>query len=126
MSNKSRNNFNNIKNLKMNELFSKSKNENKYDIYDNIDYSNNVTKGLNVELIKQISKIKNEPKWLLDFRLKAYKIFQTLENPDWYPDLSEINIDDINLYINPNIKKENDWNKLPKNIYDTFNRFRYS
>jgi Fe-S cluster assembly protein SufB len=41
----------------------------------------NVKKGLNVDVIKTISKIKNEPQWVLDIRLKAYEIFLKLKNP---------------------------------------------
>ena len=47
-------------------------------------------KGLSEEVIREISKIKNEPEWMLEFRLKAYEKFLDLDNPSWGPDLSEI------------------------------------
>ena len=45
-------------------------------------------KGLNEEIVRSISKYKNEPSWMLDFRLKSYKKFLELKNPSWGPDLS--------------------------------------
>ena len=93
-----------------------------YDIYDELDYSDNLSKGLNEEIIKEISSLKNEPSWLLDFRLKAFKIFKETKDPIWGPDLSEINIDDIAFYIKPDHSKKRNWEELPEYIIDTFDR----
>lgn len=45
-------------------------------------------KGINEDIVKQISALKNEPEWMTEFRLKAYKNFVEIKNPDWGPDLS--------------------------------------
>lgn len=93
-----------------------------YDIYDELDYSNSLDKGLNEDIIKEISKVKQEPEWLLNFRLEAYKIFENSKDPAWGPDLSELDIDEVVLYIKPGVEIEKDWDKLPEYIYNTFDR----
>ena len=51
-------------------------------------------KGLTRETVMDISRIKNEPQWMLDFRLKAYDTFVSMPMPQWGPDLSSLNFDD--------------------------------
>ena len=79
-------------------------------------------KGLNEEVIRNISKAKNEPDWMLDIRLKAYHKFLELQNPSWGPDLSGINFDDYTYYIKSSQKVEKDWNDVPTEIKDTFDK----
>lgn len=79
-------------------------------------------KGLNEEKIRQISAIKNEPKWMLDFRLKAYEIFLEKEMPSWGVDLSEINFDDIFYYLKPIEGQKQTWEELPESIKDTYDK----
>ena len=79
-------------------------------------------KGLNEDVIRFISKAKNEPEWMLEFRLKAYKSFLNIENPKWGPDLSGINFDDYTYYIKSSERVENDWNEVPEAIKDTFDK----
>jgi len=79
--------------------------------------------GISVELIKQISQDKNEPEWMLNKRLHALKIFEELKNPTWGPDLSDLNINEISLYIRPEANKNsNSWEEVPKEIKLTFER----
>lgn len=79
-------------------------------------------KGLNRDVIKMISKLKNEPSWMLDLRLKAYQIFLAKNMPSWGADLSNINFDDIYYYIKPTEKLANSWKDLPREIKDTYDR----
>ena len=51
-------------------------------------------KGLNEDIIREISNIKQEPQWMLEFRLKAYEMFRKLKNPKWGPNLNSIDFDD--------------------------------
>ncbi len=99
-------------------------NENRgvYDIYDKLDYSGGLEKGLTEDIIKEISKSKEEPEWLLKFRLEALKIFKNSKNPKWGPDLSEVDVDNIVLYIKPGIKIKRDWKDLPEYLFNTFDR----
>jgi len=60
--------------------------------------------GLNEELVRKISKDKNEPEWMLKKRLEAFEIFKEKPIPDWGPDLSELDLDEIHYYMRPNAK----------------------
>ena len=82
----------------------------------------NTGKGLTKETVIAISKIKNEPQWMLDIRLKAYETFCKMDMPKWGPDLSELDFDEYTYYIKPGDKKSNDWNDVPETIKDTFDK----
>ena len=79
-------------------------------------------KGLNEDVIRTISKLKNEPDWMLEFRLKSYQSFLKQENPSWGPDLSAIDFDDYTYFIRSSKKTENDWHEVPEAIKDTFDK----
>ena len=79
-------------------------------------------KGLSEDVIRFISKAKNEPKWMLDFRLRAYENFLKLENPKWGPDLSGIDFDEYTYYIKSTKDTSNDWDNVPKEIKETFDK----
>ena len=77
--------------------------------------------GINQKKIREISKIKSEPKWMLDFRINAYKKFLELNNPTFGPEL-KIDFDEINYYKKVVDSIANDWNNLPTNITETFDK----
>ena len=79
-------------------------------------------KGLNEEVVKEISKIKGEPEWMTEFRLKSYQNFLNKPQPTWGPDLSEINFDEITYYIKPSDRSEDSWDDVPVEIKDTFDK----
>ena len=79
-------------------------------------------KGLNAEVVKFISKAKNEPDWMIDLRLKAYESFLKINNPTWGPDLSGIDFDEYTYYIKSTQKTENNWDEVPEEIKDTFEK----
>ena len=79
-------------------------------------------KGLSKEIVEEISKIKKEPKWMLDFRLKALEFFQKRPVPTWGADLSGLNFDDIIYYIRPTDKQAKSWEDLPDGIRRTFEK----
>ena len=74
---------------------------------------------LEIETIKKISSSKGEPKWMLEFRLKALEKFNELSNPTFGPELN-IDFSDINYYKKVTEEVKNDWNELPSNIKCTF------
>ena len=78
-------------------------------------------KGLTKSKIKQISKIKNEPKWMLDFRLKAFEKFEELDNPIFGPELN-IDFDEITFYKKVSDNIANDWNDVDKDIKSVFDK----
>lgn len=75
-------------------------NRNIYDIKDKDNYEFKMKKGLNEEIVREISKQKNEPEWMLEIRLKALEMYKKLEMPTWGPDLSELKMDEIATYVN--------------------------
>ena len=78
-------------------------------------------KGLSRDKIKEISSIKNEQDWMLNFRLQSYEKFKELSNPIFGPDLN-IDFDSINYYKKVSDKIANDWNDVDKDIKDTFDK----
>ncbi len=79
-------------------------------------------KGLNEDIIKEISHIKNEPYWMLEFRLKAYEMFRKLNNPKWGPNLNQIDFDEFTYYIRPSDRTESSWEDVPETIKNTFDK----
>ncbi|MEG0519863.1 MAG: Fe-S cluster assembly protein SufB [Erysipelotrichaceae bacterium] len=79
-------------------------------------------KGISKEILEEISKIKKEPQWMLDFRLKAYDAFIKMPMQDWGPNLDQLNFDEYTYYIRPSSGQEKDWNEVPETIKKTFDR----
>ncbi len=80
-------------------------------------------KGLDHDVVDQISDLKEEPDWMREFRHKALDIFLAKPMPNWGPDLSEIDFDDIYYYIKPTEEESSgDWDDVPTYIRDTFDR----
>lgn len=77
-------------------------------------------KGLNADIVKNVSAQKNEPEWMLAFRLKALEIFEQKPMPTWGADLSALATNDIYYYIKPLEKQHTLWQTMPKKIKDTF------
>ena len=75
-----------------------------YDIKNKDNYEFKMQKGLNKEIVEEISKKKNEPEWMRDIRLKALETYNQLELPTWGPDLSELKMDEIATYVRPKTK----------------------
>lgn len=95
----------------------------KYDFKDPVDmYVYISRKGLSRETIEEISRIKNEPEWMLKFRLNAYEMFLKMPMPKWGGDLSRIDFDNIYYYAKPTDKKGRSWDDVPENIRRTFER----
>ena len=78
-------------------------------------------KGLTKAKIKEISKAKKEPKWMLEFRLKAFEKFESLDNPLFGPEL-RIDFDEINYYKKIGDKIANKWEDIPKDVKDVFDK----
>lgn len=79
-------------------------------------------KGLNREVVEQISAMKGEPQWMLDFRLRALEHFMQRPMPTWGGDLSQLNLDEIYFYAKPMEKEGKSWDEVPKDIKNTFDR----
>ncbi|MGC8579795.1 MAG: Fe-S cluster assembly protein SufB [bacterium] len=77
-------------------------------------------KGLSEEIIREISKQKQEPQWMLEKRLEAYEIFKKKPMPAWGADLSALNFDEIIFYIKPEDYKAMKWEDVPETIRKTY------
>ena len=97
-------------------------NRNIYDIKNQDNYDFKIKKGLTPEIIKEISKQKNDPEWMAEFRLKALETYNKLELPTWGPDLSELDMDEIATYVRPKSKMADNWKDVPEEIKDTFDK----
>ena len=97
-------------------------NRNIYDIKDKDNYEFKMQKGLNREIVEEISRMKNEPQWMLDIRLKALEEYNKLELPTWGPDLSELKMDEIATYVKPKTNLNSSWDDVPEDIKNTFDR----
>ena len=93
-----------------------------YDIKNKFTFRSKTEKGLTEEIVRQISAEKNEPEWMLESRLKALKIFNEKENPNWGPDISEVDMDEITTYIRPDADMSDNWMNVPDEIRDTFDK----
>lgn len=93
-----------------------------YDVKDEFRYSYKADKGLTAEIVKDISRRKNEPQWMTDFRLRSLDIYNKLEVPVWGPNLDDLDIDNIVTYVKPNTDMKYNWNEVPEDIKDTFER----
>ncbi|HZO29557.1 MAG TPA: Fe-S cluster assembly protein SufB [Chloroflexota bacterium] len=94
----------------------------RYGFHDVEDYKFKSGRGLTREMVEQISEMKNEPRWMREFRLKAYEIFMRKPMPTWGADLSEIDFDNIHYYVKSSEKTEKDWDDVPAYIKDTFDK----
>ena len=79
-------------------------------------------KGLNEEIVREISKIKNEPEWMLEYRLKSLKCFLEKPMPTWGVDLSKMNFDEYIYYNRPSDNLTDKWEEVPETIKNTFNK----
>lgn len=93
-----------------------------YDFFNEFEYSDKTDKGLNADIVREISEKKGEPDWMLERRLKSLAVFEQTPNPNWGPDLSELNLEDITIYVKPKTDKKSNWESLPDDIKDTFDR----
>ena len=79
-------------------------------------------KGLDEEIVRQISEQKEEPEWMLDFRLKALKHFEQRPLPTWGGDLTGLNLDEIYFYTRPAEAEGKSWDDVPETIKETFDK----
>ncbi|HJJ20696.1 MAG: Fe-S cluster assembly protein SufB [Candidatus Nitrosopumilus limneticus] len=95
----------------------------KYDFKDSTEmYVHLSKKGLSKETVIEISKMKKEPQWMLDFRLRSYEIFMEKPMPTWGGDLSVIDFQNIYYYAKASDKVEKNWDDVPENVKKTFDK----
>jgi Fe-S cluster assembly protein SufB len=98
--------------------------EYKYNFVDQEKHVFRTQPGLTELVVRQISAQKEEPEWMLDFRLKALEIYQSKPMPTWGGDLSDLNrvLDEIYFYVRPQDRMEHSWDDVPEDIKNTFEK----
>ena len=81
-----------------------------------------IAAGLTPELVSQISKEKNDPAWMQNFRLQSLQIYNQMEVPPWGPSIDGLDIDNIVTYVRPNTNMKTKWSDVPEDIKDTFEK----
>ncbi|ANU23822.1 Fe-S cluster assembly protein SufB [Planococcus donghaensis] len=79
-------------------------------------------RGLTEDIVREISKIKEEPEWMLKSRLKALKLFYSMPMPQWGGDLGSLNFDEITYYVKPSEASQTSWDEVPEEIKRTFDK----
>ncbi len=93
-----------------------------YAFHDDIVYLAETKRGLTRETVEEISRFKDEPQWMLDFRLRAYDHFLARPMPEWGGDLTRIVFENIVYYRKPSEREERSWDDVPDQIKQTFER----
>ena len=93
-----------------------------YDIRDEEHDAYRMKEGLTPDIIDRLSKEKDDPVWMQQFRLQSLQIYNETPLPDWGPSLDGLDIEHIATYVRPNTKMQNDWKNVPQDIKDTFDR----
>ena len=94
----------------------------KFGFHDDIKPVYKSPKGLSADIVREISRQKDEPEWMLEFRLESLQQFERKPMPTWGADLSRINFDDIYYYIRPQDRQARSWDDVPDDIKNTFDR----
>ena len=89
---------------------------------DEEDYVYKPKRGLNEDIIREMSWMKGEPDWMLDRRLRAYKLFCRKPMPNWGGDLAELDFDEMYYYIKPTKSQVDTWDELPDSVKDTYEK----
>ena len=94
-----------------------------YDFKDSTEmYVHLSKKGLTKDTVREISKMKDEPQWILDFRLRSYDIFMKKPMPQWGGDLNKIDFQNIYYYAKASEKTEKNWDDVPEDVKNTFDK----
>jgi Fe-S cluster assembly protein SufB len=99
-----------------------SNDRSKFDFKDEIVYLRETKRGLTRDTVEEISALKHEPDWMLQFRLRAYEHFLKRPMPNWGGDLTHIDLDKIVYYRKPSEREEKSWDDVPDQIKETFEK----
>ena len=78
--------------------------------------------GLTPDIVREISAKKDEPEWMLQFRLKSLETYHRMSKPNWGPAIDGLDMDNIVTYVKPATDQKNDWASLPDDVKSTFDR----
>ena len=93
-----------------------------YDFKDSEEGFERLAEGLTPEIVTEISRRKDEPDWMLEFRLKSLEIYNSFPDPTWGPSIAGLDMDHIATYVKPNTDQSATWEDVPDDIKNTFER----
>ncbi|NMA05956.1 MAG: Fe-S cluster assembly protein SufB, partial [Acholeplasmataceae bacterium] len=96
--------------------------EYEYGFKTDIDALVDTGKGLSEAVVRRISELKNEPKWMLEYRLKSYHEFIKRPQPSFGPNLDGIEFDEITYFARLVDEPKYSWDEVPEEIKETFER----
>ncbi len=89
---------------------------------DSDDAGATAVRGLNEDVVRNISKLKDEPEWMLDLRLKGLRLFRRKPMPTWGADLDAIDFENIKYFVRSSEKQATSWEELPEDIKNTYDK----
>ena len=96
--------------------------EYQYGFHDDVQPVFTTGRGLTEEVVREISRVKEEPEWMLDFRLKSLEAYHKMPMQKWGPTLEDLDFDSIKYYQKASDKPARDWDDVPDKIKETFER----
>ncbi|MFZ2310348.1 MAG: Fe-S cluster assembly protein SufB [Patescibacteria group bacterium] len=99
-----------------------SENYSMWDSSNSAPYMSDSRLGLDEELVRAISKDKNEPVWMLEKRLQSFKLYSEMAMPSWGPDLSKLDLNNITYYAKATDRAAETWADVPSDIKNTFDK----
>ena len=93
-----------------------------YDFKDDESDFYRIKDGLTPDIVGQISDEKHDPDWMRQFRLDSLKVYQKLRVPDWGPSIDGLDMSRIATYVRPNTNMKGNWNEVPEEIKNTFEK----
>ncbi len=100
----------------------KLKEQEQYDFTTDITYASNLRRGIGEDIVHEISGVKNEPQWMVDFRLNALKTFNRMPMPEWGVNLGMLDFEEFYYYMRPAETKARTWDEVPQAIKETFDK----
>ena len=89
----------------------------KYGFHDEEEAAVTTGKGINEDVVRQISSIKDEPEWMLEMRLEGLRRYRERPMPEWGADLSEVDFEDMQYYVSPTEgKAKQNWDEIPESV----------
>jgi Fe-S cluster assembly protein SufB len=98
------------------------KEQERFDFRTEIDYTHQSRRGIGVDVVREISALKNEPQWMLEFRLKALDTFFDMPMPAWGVDLGALDFEQFYYFMRATPASERSWDEVPDAIKDTFEK----
>ena len=93
-----------------------------FGFHDDIDPVFTTNRGLTEDVVRQISREKDEPEWMLEYRLAAFHVYEKMPMPSYGPDLDGLDLENMKYYQKMTYKTYGDWDEVPDDVRETFDR----